>query len=114
MLKDGIYRVFFGGSDYTSMSIFLMKGGEVLGYSFQGSEYAGTYHLDTARNLVKFKIKALMSPGIKLVTGQVIGAEPTAVLLEGEAPIPNPTSRFSFEIGGRPVDVAVQYIRPLL
>ncbi len=114
MLKDGFYRVFFGGNSYTSTSIFVMKAGELVGYSFQGSEYSGCYTVDPVRNLVHFDITAIVPPGVTLVTGHVIGSEVTTVKITGEAPVPNPTTRFNFDLGGKSVDVAVHYIRPLL
>ncbi|MEQ1647068.1 MAG: hypothetical protein ABL898_00660 [Hyphomicrobiaceae bacterium] len=114
MVRNGFYRVFFGGTAYTSTSIFVLKDGQLLGFSFQGSEYTGTYAPDPVRKLIRFEIAASMPPGVMLVTGQKVGAETAKIKMDGEAPIPDPTSRFSFDLAGKSVDVAMHYMRPLL
>ncbi len=113
MVQNGFYRVLFSGTAYSAVNIFMLKDGAAVGFNFDGDECSGTYDFDPVRKLVRFTVTARVRPNITLVTGQIIGAAPVSVKLEGDAPVPNPTSRFSFDLGGRTVDVAMEFLRPL-
>lgn len=113
MVKEGIYRVIFGGVAYETQSIFVLREGRVAGVSFQGTEHEGTYEFDPHRNLVSFDMMATFPGEITLVTGYKIPKSGATVRVTGEAPLADPTSRFSLVVADKAVDVAMTYIRPL-
>ena len=113
MVRNGFYRVLFGGTAYSAVNIFMLKDGAAVGFSVDGDECSGTYDFDPVRKLVRFDVIATIRPNVTLVTGQIMGTAPMKVRLEGDAPVPDPTSRFTFDLGGRSVDVAMTFLRPL-
>ena len=113
MVRNGFYRVLFGGKAYSAVNIFMLKDGHAVGFNMDGDECSGSYDYDPVRKLVRFEVVAEVQPNITLVTGQNIGATPMKVRLVGDAPIPEPSSRFSFDLGGRTVDVAMTFLRDL-
>ncbi len=113
MLLNGIYDVVFGSSAALGRAELALRDGHVAGSSDRGSRISGTYRFDAARGLAIFDLIAHMPPGMVAVTGRVCGPDGEDLEFTGECKPALPSNRFSVSFGGRAIDVAMTYVRPL-
>ena len=113
MIKEGIYSAVFGGTASIAKGIFVLKEGRMVGLNFDGARHQGTYQYDPVRKSVTFDLITAMMPKTTLVTGDEVPEQGYKLRTRGEAPLPDPLSRFSLDVLGKAVDVALTFESPL-
>jgi hypothetical protein len=111
---DGLYLTQSGGSAYLVRTVFVLSRGYYFGLGPLGGEYEGTYVFDPSRKLTKFAGHVTIPPNTPLVTGGTSGPSSLRTAIASEAKYAaGAATRFSFSFGGKSVDVALRFVRPL-
>ena len=110
---EGIYRLVYAGVGYASGGVFVFRNGAFNGVGQLGALYHGTYRFDATRNLYQFEGLAQHPPNLPTTTGYISGDQGATFKIKGELSAPNPSTRFSLDLGGRPVDVAMHFVCPI-
>jgi hypothetical protein len=113
MLADGFYTATYAARDRVAHAMLVFRAGTIVGIDEHGGQYDGTYAFDATRNLTVCDVVLTVADGVRLITGRSFDHSGAKVRLVGEMPTPQPVARFSLDLAGRAVDVALRCIRPL-
>jgi hypothetical protein len=111
--RDGFYHATFGGSGGIVRAVFVLESGKLYGQGERGASYEGCYDLDAVRNVFAFTGTVTIPPSVITASGVGTGQQGVTLPFKGESALPDPVARYSLDLAGKAVDVAMRYVSPL-
>lgn len=117
-ISEGLYSISYQttgeSAGHSGDAVALVRDGRLIGADGWGGKFEGTYRFDSARRTYHFHMWLRMPPAGEAVTGASCDDQGALIEVEAELDPPDPLASAVARLDGRPVELTLAYLGPLL